>query len=198
MPALRQPFWSRVLEVQDVLAFTFDFEVFERALGSEAYADPAPWRPAFLIPGATVTVVAKDATGGVYVYCERGQTQCCLHIAARGYAVCLGDDVEHALALLVALPHWQEVLAQCPSGELSALREVALRLEQEACEDLPALPAARQDLQSFLQLPVLADPVLALHERAVQQSLPLIVQSPHGWRYESPIRGYDRRVASGR
>ncbi|MEO8183923.1 MAG: hypothetical protein ABI895_34300 [Deltaproteobacteria bacterium] len=198
MPAARQPFWSRVLEVQDVLAFSFDFEAFERPLGSEAYAVPAPWRPAFVVPAATVSVLGKDATGGVYAYCERGQTSCCLHIAVRGHAVCVGGDVEHALALLVALPHWQEVLAQCPSGDLSALREVALRLEQEACEDLPALPAARHELQSCLGLPELADPVLHLHELAVQRPLPLTVQSPHGWRYDSPIRGHDQRVASAR
>jgi len=187
-----------VVEVRDVLAFTFDFELFEPALGSEAYALPAPWRPAFVIPAATVSVLGKDAAGGVYAYCKRGHTTCCLHIAVRGHAVCLGGDVEHALALLIALPHWQEVLAQCPSGELSALREVALRLEREACEDLPALPAARQELQSFLKLPELADPVHHLHELAVQRPLPLTVQSPHGWRYESPIRGTEQRAASAR
>jgi hypothetical protein len=189
MPAVREPFWSRVLEVWDVLAFTFDFEVFERPLGAEAYAIPAPWLPAFVISAATVSVVGRDATGGVYVYCESGSTNCCLHIDPRGHAVSLGEDVEHALALLVALPYWQELLTQCPSGELSALRALTQRLEQAACEDLPALPAARQELQSFLALPSLDDPLLRLHELAARQTLPVTVQSPHGWLYESPIRG---------
>jgi hypothetical protein len=196
MPRAGELFWSRVLEVWDVLAFTFDFEVFEHPLGPEAYAIPAPWLPAFVISAATVSVVARDATGGVYVYCESGQTSCCLHIDLRGYAVSLGDDVEQALALLVALPHWQELLAQCPSGELSALRQLALRLEQEACEDLPSLPAARQELLEFLELPSLADPVLRLHDLVVRQSLPLSVHSPHGWRYESPIRARPARAAN--
>jgi hypothetical protein len=194
MPALPESFWSRVLEVRDVLAFTFDFEVFERALGSEAYATPSPWLPAFVVPGASVSVVGREGTGGVYVCCEDGQKRCCLHIDTRGNAVCIGDDVQQAVALLVALPYWPELLAHCPSGELSALREIALRLEQEACEDVPALPAARQELQAFLALPELADPVLRLHELAVEQPPAVTVWSPHGWRYESPIQGVDARA----
>jgi hypothetical protein len=194
MPVLPEPFWSRVLEVRDVLAFTFDFDVFERALGSEAYATPSPWLPAFVVPGATVSVVAREGTGGVYVCCERGPWRCCLHIDIRGNAVCIGDDVQQAVALLVALPYWPELLARCPSGELSALRELASSLEREACEDLPALPAARQDLQAFLELPQLGDPVLRLHELAVEQVPAVTVWSPHGWRYESPIQAVDQRV----
>ena len=183
-----------MLEVRDVLAFTFDFEVFEHALSADAYATPSPWLPAFVVPGATVCVVGREGTGGVYICCERGQERWCSHLDTRGNAVCIGDDVQHAVALLVALPYWPELLAQCPSGELSALRELAVRLEQEACEELPALPAARQDLQSFLELPELGDPVLALHELAVQQAPGVTVWSPHGWRYESPIASVDPRA----
>jgi len=50
------------------------------------------------------------------------------------------------------------------------------------------LPAARQELQSFLELPEIADPVLHLYELAVQQPA-VTVWSPQGWRYESPLRG---------
>lgn len=196
MAALREPFRSRLLEVWDVLAFTFDLEVFERALGSEAYATPAPWLPAFVVPGASVSVVGRDGTGGVYVYCESGQQSCCLHIDTRGNVVCLGDDMQQVVALIVALPYWPELLAQCPSGELAALRELAPRLEQEACEDLPALPAARAELQEFLELPALADPVRRLHELAIDRAPPVTVWSPHGWRYESPAHGHERRAMS--
>lgn len=187
MPVTSEPFWSRVLEVWDVLAFTFDFEVFERALGSEAYRTPAPWLPAFVVPDAAVSVIGRDATGGVYIVCERGRSRCCLHIDTRGNAVCMGEDVPQALALLIALPYWPELLAQCPSGELSALRELAPVLEQQACDDLPALPAARQELQAFLELPSIGDPVRRLYELAVERPAPVSVWSPHGWRYESPV-----------
>jgi hypothetical protein len=192
----REPFWSRVREVWDVLAFTFDFDVFERALGSEAYATPAPWLPAFVVPGASVSVVGRDGTGGVYVSCERGQKRCCLHLDTQGNAVCIGEDWPQAMALLVALPYWPELLAQCPSGELSALRAAAQRLEREACEDLPALPAARRELRDFLQLPGFADPVLRLKQLAVDQAVPVTVWSPHGWRYGSPVRRTDPLASS--
>ncbi|MEY4544112.1 MAG: hypothetical protein RL685_307 [Pseudomonadota bacterium] len=177
-----------------MLAFTFDFELFESALGSDAYATPAPWLPAFVVPGANVSVVGRDATGGVYVCCERGQQSCCLHIDTRGNAICIGEDVRQALSLIIALPYWPELLAQCPSGELSALRELAPRLEREACDDLPALPAAREDLRGFLALPPIADAIQRLHQLAIEQPPPVTVWSPHGWRYESPAQGSDDRV----
>jgi hypothetical protein len=187
MPGLLQPWWSRVLEVRDVLAFSFDLELFERPLGADAYATPAPWVPAFVVPDATVSVVARDATGGVYVCCEQRRVRCYLHVDTRGHAVHLGDDVQQLLALIVELPYWPELLAQCPSGELSAMRERAIGLEEEAREDLYQLPAAREELRAFLELPTLDDPVLRLYELAVQTPAPVTLYSPHGWRYESPI-----------
>jgi hypothetical protein len=117
-----------------------------------------------------------------------------MHLDTRGSAVCIGEDLPQAVALIVALPYWPELLMQCPSGELSALRALAVHLEQEACEDLPALPAARQDLQSFLELPQLGDPVSRLHQLAVEQPPPVSVWSPHGWRYESPTQGSGERA----
>jgi hypothetical protein len=202
MPEARETFRSRVREVWDVLAFTFDFDIFERPLGPDEYATPAPWLPAFVVPGASVSVVGRDGTGGVYINCERGRQRgilrkiqrCILHIDTRGNAVCVGEDLRQAVALIVALPYWPELLAECPTGALPAMRELAVRLEQEACEDLPALPAARQDLQSFLELPALADPVLRLHQLAVAQPLPVSVWSPHGWRYASPAQGAGERA----
>ena len=193
-PALREPFWRRLREVWDVLAFTFDFDVFEQALGPEAYANPAPWLPAFVVPGASVSVLGRDGTGGVYVSCERGQERCCLHIDTQGNAVCLGEDWPQAVALVVALPYWPELLAQYASDGLAVLVDAARRLEREACEDLPALPAARRELRAFLQLPALGDPVLRLKELAVDRAAPVTVWSPHGWRYGSPVRGAEQPV----
>lgn len=182
-----EPFWSRVLEVRDVLAFSFDFEAFDRPLGTEAYATPGPWHPAFVVPTATVAVVGRDAMDGAYACCERDQESCCLHIDPGGHAVCLGEDVRQALALIVALPYWRELLAQCPSGELDAMRELSPPLEHQARDDLFELPAARQELQTFLELPELTDPIRRLHALAVEQPPPVTVWSPHGWRYESPV-----------
>lgn len=202
----REPFWNRVLEVSDVLVYSFDFEVIERPLGVDAYATAAPWLPAFVVPGATVSVIARNGMGAVYAWCESEATQCCLHIDPRGTVVRVGDDLQQLIALVVALPYWPELLAQYPellsqrsspgaAGELSALREVARRLEQEMCEEFPQLPAARQELQSFLQLTPIADPIARLYELAFREP-PVTVWSPHGWRYESQTVGSVRREAA--
>jgi hypothetical protein len=194
MPLAPEVFWSRLLEVRDVLVFSFDFEVFERPLGLEAYATDSPWLPAFVVPDTTVSVLGRNGMGAVYTWCQRDQMQCCLHIDRRGTVVHLGRDLQQVVALVVALPYWPELLAECSAGELSSLRELARRLEQESCDDLYALPAARQELQSFLELPELADPVRHLYEVATAGPA-LTVWSPHGWRYESPFAGSARRVA---
>jgi hypothetical protein len=188
MVALPEPLLSRLREVREVLMFTFDFEMLEQPLDSEAYATPSPWLPAFIVPGASTAIVGRDATGGVYVCCEFSHEHTrCLHIDTRGHAVPLGENVEQALALLVALPYWHQLLIECPSGKLDVKRELAGRLEQEVCDDLPALPPARNDLQRFLELPMLADPIRRLHELTVAPTEPVTVLSPHGWRYESPV-----------
>jgi hypothetical protein len=189
MPAPSPSLWSRLQEVRDVLAFTFDFEAFEHPLGAEAYATPSPWLPAFVVPAASVLVVGRDAMGGAYVSCElsQGRRRCCLHVDTRGRFVPLGEDVEQTLALVIALPYWRELLDECPSGSLDTMRALAIRLEREACDDLPDLPAAREDLKRFLDLPDLGHPVERLHALALTQAEHVTVLSPHGWRYESPV-----------
>lgn len=186
---MREPLSSRLAEVRDVLMFSFDFELLAEPLDAEAYATPHPWVPAFVVPGASTTIVGRDAMGGVYACCELAEAPAsyCFHLDTRGHVVPLGEDLEHALALLVALPYWHAMLLECASGDLECLRETAARLEQEVCDELPDLPRAREYLRSFLQLPDVTDPVRRLHELASAHSDRLTILSPHGWRYESPL-----------
>ena len=188
MLALPEQLRKRLLEVREVLMFTFDFELLEQPLDAEAYATPSPWLPAFVVPNAQTSVVGRDATGGVYLACQRsdGQTRC-LHIDTLGHAVPLGENLEQLLGLLVALPYWRELLLGCASGDLTEMRALAERLELEVCDDLPALPSARTDLLTFLELPEFSDPVARLHQLAVLDSELVSVMSPHGWQYASPI-----------
>ncbi len=189
----------RLLEVREVLMFSFDFEILEHGLAAEEYATPSRWLPAFVVPGATTAVLGRDAMGGVYVACRFSEERLrCVHLDTRGYAVPLGESLEGLLALVLALPYWQELLLACPSGKLEDMRALALRLEQEVCDELPAMPLARDDLRRFLELPELNDPVRQLHELAVEQAQ-LVVLSPNGWHYDSPIASsrLSARVGSG-
>ena len=125
--------------------------------------------------------------GGVYLTCEfsSARSRRCLHLDTRGHVVLLGETLQDAVTLVVALPYWRELLIECSGAGLEAMRTHAFRLEREVCEDLPALPEARSYLQQFLGFPVLADAVGCLCE-LMAQTHSVTVLSPHGWRYESP------------
>ncbi len=172
-----------------MLTFSFDFELLEAPLGAEAYATPSPWLPAFVVPGATTLVVGRDAMGGVYLHCEFAPAAPTrwLHLDTCGHVTCLGETLQEVLALIVALPYWHQLLLECPSLALESMRRVAAELEREVCEDLPFLPAAREDLKHFLELAELGDPVRHFHELALSRAAAVTVLSPHGWRYESPL-----------
>lgn len=193
-----EPLLDRLREVRDVLMFSFDFELLEAPLGPEEYATPSPWLPAFVVPGALATVIARDAMGGVYLSCEfsTGREARWVHLDTRGHVVALGNSLEQVVALIVAIPYWHQLLLECPSGELDAMREVALRLDSEVNEDLPALADAREYLSTFLHLPLLPDPVRHLHELVFAPGGAVTVFSPHGWRYESPIARATQAVRS--
>jgi hypothetical protein len=191
MVLVPQLLFSRLLEVREVLMFSFDFELLEQPLDPAEYTTPSPWLPAFTLPGASATVVGRDAMGGVYLTCElaSAHSRRCLHLDTRGHVVLLGETLQDAVTLLVALPYWRELLSEGSSVGLDAMRAHAGQLEREVCEDLPALPEAREYLQGFLGFPVLADPVERLYELTAQAGS-VTVMSPHGWRYESPtLRG---------
>ena len=178
-------FWDRVLEVRDVLVYTFDVEVLDRPLSLEEYARVSPGLPAFVVPDAVVTVVAHSGLGAVYARWEAGQAAGFVYIDERATVVRLEGELPNVLALVVALPYWPELVGLGAAADLAALREQAEHLEREVCDDLHALPAARQELLSFLELPIVADPVRHLYELAAQPP-PVAVQSTHGWPFESP------------
>jgi hypothetical protein len=168
--------------------FSFDFEVLERPLDADAYTTPSSWLPSFTVPGAYAAVVGRDAMGGPYVTCEFSSSGArrCLHLDISGHVVVLGESLEEAVTILVALPYWRELLAQSPpSGAIEELRAQAVHLEREVFDDIPALPEARDYLQQLLGFPKLRDPLARLYELNTQTE-PVVVLSPHGWRYESP------------
>lgn len=178
---------GRLLEVREVLMFSFDFELLEPPLDAEAYATPSPWLPAFTVPGARAVVVGRDAMGGLYVTCEffSARAPCFLHLDVSGQVALLGESLQEAVAILVALPYWRELLAQCPPASVDVMRARAAHLERELLDDLPALPSSREYLLEFLALSATPDPLARLCELNGPSNF-VMVMSPHGWRYESP------------
>lgn len=147
-----------LLEQSDVLMYAFDLEPLA-----------APRVPEHIKAlEVEVQVFACDATGGVYLECQNTPNWV-IHVDARGYAHVLAESVQEALALIVALPYWREILTEPWGHELSAMRETAARLESEVCDDIPTLPAAREYLRRELRLPPVDDPVAALRRLAVAE-----------------------------
>src|SRR5690606_29209059 len=142
----------------DVLMYAFDLEPLA------ASALPEHIR----VLDVDARVFACDATGGVYLECQNSPKRV-IHVDARGYAHVLAESMHEALALIVALPYWREILTEPWGQELSAMRETAARLESEVCDDIPTLPAAREYLRRELRLPPVDDPVAALRRSAVSE-----------------------------
>lgn len=195
-----EPLFSRLLDVREVLMFSFDLELLEQPVDAREYATPAPWLPAFTVPGADAAVVGRDAMGGLYVTCEYAVPRAtrCLHLDTAGHVVLLGEGLQEAVTLVISVPYWRELVSRGPASNLEAMRTAAAELEREVFDDLPALPEARDYLQALLALPPLrSDPVARLHELN-QRGNGVTVLSPHGWRYESPLATAPRGASSAR
>lgn len=190
-----------LIEQSDVLMYTFDFEPLS-----------APALPEHVsVLDVDVQMFACDATGGVYLEClgspgsrahwtreakhaGSARARHVIHVDARGYAHVLAEDVLEAVALIVALPYWREVLAESQGGELAALRAAAARLEHEVCDDIAALPDAREYLRRELRLPAI-DPVAQLYRLGVSEPPQLTVLGADGARLSSVWRAPKLRSA---
>ena len=187
MVALDEPLYQRLLEVREVLMYSFDFEVLAEPLDPETFGSPSRWLPAFRVVDADWVAIGRDAMGGVFVLCELAKgRQCCLHVDTQGHAVVVGRTLHEAVTLIVLLPYWRELLT-ASAGDLTTMHRVAAAQEQEIALDFPQIPAARADLVTSVQLERVVDPVARLHEVAVRVPPPVAVMSPHGWQYQSLV-----------
>jgi hypothetical protein len=196
MPCVEAQLHQRLIEVRDVLMYSFDLEVLVEPLAPELYRLPSPWLPAFDVVGAEYSIVGRDATGGVYIICEDTQGRpLCHHIDTQGHAVLLGNDFAQMVSLILELPYFREVLMQARELTTAAFKSAAGSLELEILDELPALAAAREDLLATLSLPRLDDAVEYLHRWTTEPS-PIRIVSPHGWEYESLIPYSSPQVSS--
>ena len=187
MVDLDESLHSRLLEVREVLMYSFDFEVLVEPLPPEVFGSPSRWLPAFSVVDADWIAVARDAIGGVFVVCEReGGRQCCLHVDTQGHAVVVGKTLAEAVTLVILLPYWRELLTDS-AGDLTTMQRVAEEQEQTIALDFPAIPAARADLLTTLRLERWTNPVARLYDLAVRSPAPVSVMSPHGWQYQSLV-----------
>ena len=187
MVALDESLHRRLLEVREILMYSFDFEVLAEPLTPEWFEVPTRWLPALRVLDADWVAVGRDAMAGVFVLCEMTSGgQCCLHVDAQGHVAVVGRTLHEAVTLIVLLPYWRELLT-ASAGDLTTMQRVAAVQEQEIAREFPQIPAARADLVASVRLERVVDPVARLYEVAVRQRPPVSVMSPHGWQYQSLV-----------
>lgn len=157
------------------LALHFDFD------SSRASRDSA-WIK--LAPQQAFSVIAGDSCGGVFLAYGNGELERrpILYASSEGHAGRLAASLAELLAMMMALPAWQDVLKFSDNGDLEEMRKTARLLEQGGPDD-EELPAATQRLMQTLALPVLADPVKLLHDGVHASDCNVVADD--GWPYES-------------
>jgi len=172
-------FLKALAPVRPVLMYSFDLELL----------DPPTEPDDFAVPDAECRIFARDMLSGAYAICtSSGQGRSyCIHVDAAGGASPFARDLREAVALVVALPYWRDVLKYSSGGDWGEMRRAAHYFERSILEEFPDLPLVREDLHTTLPLPRLDDPVGLLHHMAVDSKLELSIYSPKGWIYESMV-----------
>jgi hypothetical protein len=166
-------------EAREILVYSFDFDL----------VDPPSEPEWFSVPNADCYVVARDATGGVYATCtlRTSGAQYCIHVDTGGGSCVIARTELEAIALVVALPYWRDILRYSSGGALNEMRLVADELERDVLEDFPDLPLVRDHVRASIPLQELEDPVGLLHELAVRSPSDVSVLGPHGWPCQSLV-----------
>ncbi|MGK5023320.1 hypothetical protein [Janthinobacterium sp. RB2R34] len=166
------------VSVSHDLARHFDFDT-GRAASDNSWIKLAP-QQAF-------TVLAGDSSGGVFLAYGDGEIEQrpILYASSEGQAGSLAPNLTALLAMMMALPGWQDVLKFSSNGNLKEMRRTARLLEQDGPDDEQLL-AATQRLMRELAIPVLADPVSLLHDCVHAGDCNVVAED--GQRYE-PLFG---------
>ena len=112
----------------DDLSWPFDFDV-GRA------ADNSSWIK--LDPETPFVVIAGEGTGGVFLAYGRGDTNKLpiLHATSEGQAGRVASNLTEFLAVLMAVPYWQDLLKFSANGDLAEMRKTAVFMEREYADD---------------------------------------------------------------
>jgi len=155
----------------DDLARTCDFNL-DRAARDHAWIRLAPPLP--------FAVVAGDSCGGVFLAYGTGALEArpILYATSEGRAGRIADSLDECIAMMLALPCWQDVLHFSGGGDLDAMRRAAADLAQDEDEDDDDLPPAevRARLLARLPLPAIDDPVRLLHARVRTTDCALVAE----------------------
>ncbi|TDD57002.1 hypothetical protein E1286_01495 [Nonomuraea terrae] len=131
----------------------FDVEDLESVDGSTAR----------LLSGESLHAIACDgAAGRFFLVGREARLRHVLYADSEGSAGLVGSSLSNALATMVALPNWRDLLNFSGGGDLGQMRRAQAWLEEGMRRRHPDLDELQAVLVSELGLVVPDDPVLAL------------------------------------
>jgi hypothetical protein len=172
--------------VIDDLAQAYDFDI-DRA--SRDYS----WIR--LSPEHRFLVIAGESTGGVFLAYGDGnfERMPILYVTSEGQAGKVASNLSEFLALVVAVPYWQDLLKFSGSGDLAEMRRTAERVHENYAEE-EIVTRAKTHLMKVLAIQEISDPIALFHHNVEATDCTVVAED--GWRYESlfnKFRSHDFR-----
>lgn len=139
--------------------------------------------PARLSSGVSLSVIACDGSAGrFFLVGPEAPLRPVLYADSEGSAGLIGSTLSNALATMVMLPNWRDLLGFSGGGDIGQMRRAQAWLEEGMRRSNPDLDELQAVLVTELDLPVPDDPVMALWEsvRATDPDVDFIDDSDGG------------------
>jgi hypothetical protein len=166
--------------VIDDLAKAYDFDI-DRA--SRDYS----WIK--LSPANSFLVIAGESTGGAFLAYGDGNFDRLpiLYVTSEGQAGKVASNLSEFLALVVAVPYWQDLLKFSGSGDLAEMRRTAEVVQKNyVAEEI--VTSAKAHLMKALAIQEISDPVGLIHHNVETTDCTVVAED--GWRYGSLFNNF--------
>ena len=156
------------------LAWPFDFSI------SEA-DDDIEW--VCLDPPKPFRIIAGEGAGGSYIAYgdEPLESRTVLYASSEGQFGKIAQSLAECIAILLALPYWQDLLKFSRGGQLDEMRITDTHMKTKYREHYPDLDDAKRRIEEKLHLPVLIDPIAILHRNIKSTNCVMLAHDGHNW-----------------
>lgn len=160
--------------VVDDLALAYDFDI-DRASGDYSWIR--------LTPEHRFLVIAGESTGGAFLAYGDGDfdQMPILYVTSEGQAGKVASNLSEWLAIVVAVPYWQDLLKFSGGGDLPEMRRTAELVNGNYEEEVAN--SARAHLMKVLAMQEISDPIQVFHRNVAATDCTVFAED--GWRYES-------------
>ncbi|NIA00902.1 hypothetical protein [Massilia sp. CCM 8734] len=137
-----------------------------------------------LTPEHRFLVIAGESTGGAYLSYGSGDfdQMPVLYVTSEGSAGKVASNLSEFLAIIVALPYWEDLLKFSGGGNLAEMRKAA-ELGFEIYEEEEIITSARIRLTNVLDIQEISDPIGLLHRNVESTDCTAVAED--GYQYGS-------------